>query len=51
MTYRLCKNVILKEKANGTLDIQDMSQKLDVFLLNSRITEAQYNELMALMTA
>lgn len=49
MTYRLCKTVILKEKANGTLDVQDMTQKLDVFLLNDRITEAQYNELIALM--
>ncbi len=49
MTYKLCKTVIMKEKANGTLDIQDMTQKLDVFLLNDRITESQYNELIALM--
>lgn len=49
MTYRLCKSVIEKEIAKGTLDVQDMTQKLDVFLLNNRITEAQYNELIALM--
>lgn len=50
MTYRLCKTVILKEKANGTLNVEDMMQKLDVFLLNDRITESQYDELVALMT-
>lgn len=49
-TYKLCKKVITKEKANGTLDVEEMTEKLDVFLLNDRITDEEYNELVALMT-
>lgn len=50
-TYKLCKKVIEKDKASGTLDVEEMTMKLDVFLLNDRITEDEYNELMALMAA
>lgn len=49
-TYKLCKKVIEKNKANGTLDVEDMTNKLDVFLLNDRITEEEYNELIRLMS-
>lgn len=49
-TYKLCKKVIEKNKANGTLDVEDMTNKLDVFLLNDRITEEEYNELIQLMS-
>lgn len=49
-TYKLCKKVIEKEKVNGTLNVDEMTEKLDVFLLNDRITDEEYNELVALMT-
>ena len=49
-TAKLCKKVIEKEKANGTLNVDEMTEKLDVFLLNNRITDEEYNELVALMT-
>lgn len=43
MTYNNCKKVI----ANGNYGTkEDMMVKLDVFLLNNRITESQYNELV-----
>lgn len=45
MTYNLCKRVI----QNGNYVKEDMLVKLDVFLLNDRITQEQYNELIALM--
>ncbi len=42
MTYKLCKTVI----ENKTyLSKEDMQLKLDVFLLNNRITQEEYNEL------
>jgi hypothetical protein len=48
MTYIICKQVI----ANGTYGTkEDMQIKLDVFLLNNRITQDQYNELTALLAA
>ena len=50
-TYLLCKTVIAKQKAAGTLNSDDMMVKLDVFLMNNRITSDQYNELVALMAA
>lgn len=46
MTYTLCKKII----ESGNYDKADMMNKLDVFLLNDRITDAQYNELVALMS-
>jgi len=43
MTYNNCKKVI----ANGNYGTkEDMMVKLDVFLLNNRISEDQYNELV-----
>lgn len=39
-TYTLCKKVIAN-KTYGTKE--DMLTKLDVFLLNNRITQDQYN--------
>ena len=42
-TYILCKRVI----KNGAYEsVEDMQIKLDVFLLNNRITQDQYNELI-----
>lgn len=48
MTYKLCLTVINK----GTYGTKDeMLAKLDVFLLNNRITEDEYNELVALLNS
>ena len=48
MTYKLCLTVINK----GTYDIkEEMEIKLDVFLLNERITKDEYNELLALLNS
>lgn len=48
MTYTYCKKVIESGKY-GT--VEDMTIKLDVFLLNNRITQDQYTELVGLMNA
>lgn len=46
MTYIYCKKVI----ANGAYGSkEDMLVKLDVFLLNNRLTEEQYSELINLL--
>jgi hypothetical protein len=48
MTYTYCKKVI----QNGTYGTrEDMLIKLDVFLLNDRITQEQYNELVSMLPA
>jgi len=48
MTYIFCKRVI----ENGTYGTkEEMLVKLDVFLLNNRITQEQYNELVDLLNA
>lgn len=48
MTYTYCKKVI-ENKTYGT--VEDMQLKLDVFLLNNRITQENYNELTAMLNA
>ena len=46
MIYKLCKNMI----NNGTYgSYEEMMNKLDVFYLGNRITQAQYEELVALL--
>lgn len=47
MTYAYCKKVI-ENKTYGTTE--DMQIKLDVFLLNNRITQEQYNELTGMLS-
>lgn len=48
MTYIYCKQVI----SNGTYgEKESMQIKLDVFLLNDRITQEQYDELTTLLNA
>jgi hypothetical protein len=42
-TYTLCKKVI-ENKTYSTKE--EMTLKLDVFLLNDRISQEQYNELV-----
>lgn len=46
MTYVYCKKVI-NNKTYGT--IEDIQIKLDVFLLNDRITQEEYNELSGML--
>lgn len=46
MTYIFCKKVI----ENGTYGTkEEMMLKLDVFLLNDRISQAEYEELVDLL--
>lgn len=45
MTYALCKKLILK----GNCDKDELLNKLDVFLLANRITQAQYEELSGML--
>lgn len=46
MTFTLCKKVI----QNGTYGSkEEMMVKLDVFLLNNRITQDEYNELIDML--
>lgn len=45
MTYKLIKKII----ENGSYERSSMLSKLDVFLLGERITEAQYQEIVAMM--
>lgn len=54
MTFENCKKVIENKKAKlNDEDYQtfasDMLHKLDVFLLNNRISKAQYDELVELV--
>ncbi len=43
----ICKSIIER----GNCDAEEMRDKLDVFLLANRITQEQYKELTALITA
>ena len=49
MTYTTCKKVIENQMKKGTLDVESMTAKLDVFLLADRISEEEYNELLRMM--
>lgn len=45
MTYIYCKKLI----ANRNYDKDKMQLNLDIFLLNNRITQSEYEELTALL--
>lgn len=45
-TYTLCKTIIERKTYKSK---EDMMLKLDVFLLNDRISQSQYNELVELL--
>lgn len=49
MTFEIIKRAIEVQKKKGTLDANSMMNKLDVFLLNGRIDEEQYNEIAKMM--
>lgn len=54
MTYRNCKKLIENATKKGTKTpeyIEDIQQKLDVFLLNNRLTEEEYTELVNMLTS
>lgn len=45
MLFELIKTMVTK----GIYEKEDILKKMDVFLLNSRLNEEQYNELVTLM--
>ena len=47
MTYGLCKKIIAK----GNYDKDELLNKMDIFLLNNRITQEQYNELAGMINS
>jgi len=50
MTYIVCKQLInIKEFTQEGAD--DLQNKLDVFLLNSRLTQAEYEELTTMLAS
>lgn len=52
MTYKNCKRLIEYADKNGTKTpeyVSDMKEKLDIFLLNDRITHEEYVELVAML--
>lgn len=54
MTFKTCERLITIKKAKlvgeeWTAFAEDMTNKLDVFLLNDRITDEQYNTLVSMM--
>ncbi|MGE6261058.1 hypothetical protein ACQKCU_24825 [Heyndrickxia sporothermodurans] len=48
MTYIACKTLI-ERKSYASID--DMQTKLDIFLLNDRLSQNQYNELTSQLNA
>jgi len=51
MTYTYCKKVITNTTYTTQAQKDEMQTKLDVFLLNDRISQDQYNELTSLLAA
>lgn len=47
MTYRNCKRLI----EIGRYEKEDMLNKLDIFLLNNRINQEEYEELVGMINA
>jgi len=49
MTYKICKRLIENTNYKSQEEKDDMQVKLDVFLLNNRITQEEYEELVGLL--
>lgn len=49
MTYKICKGLIENTNYKSQEEKDDMQVKLDVFLLNNRITQEEYEELINLL--
>lgn len=45
-TYRACKSMIDRQAYSSK---EDMQLKLDIFLLNNRLSQAEYDELSQLL--
>ena len=45
MTYTICRQVIERTVYASQAQKDDMQLKLDVFLLNNRLSQDEYNEL------
>lgn len=48
MTYAVCKKLI-ELKTFTQEEANDLQNKLDVFLLNDRLTQSEYNELTSML--
>lgn len=46
LTYKACKSQIERK---SYVSKEDLQQKLDIFLVNDRITQDQYTELIGLL--
>lgn len=51
LTYTNCKSVITNTTYTSQEQKEEMQAKLDVFFLNNRLSEPQYQELTALLAA
>lgn len=49
MTYKICKKAIENTNYKSQEEKDDMQLKLDVFLLNDRIAQSEYEELVGLL--
>lgn len=49
MTYKICKLTIEITNYKTQAEKDEMQVKLDVFLLNDRLTQAEYEELTQLL--
>lgn len=50
MTYKICKKLIEIKEFDESGKVE-LLEKLDIFLLNDRITQAEYEELIELLNA
>lgn len=50
MTYTVCKRLI-NNKDFTQEEVDDLQNKLDVFLLNDRINQSEYEELTSLLAS
>lgn len=48
-TYEMMKRTIERQISKGTLNKESTMTKLDLFLMNDRITADEYSELMGLI--
>lgn len=48
LTYKACKSMIERQ---SYVSKEDMQTKLDIFLLNNRLTQAEYDELSQQLAA
>lgn len=52
ITYKNCKKLVERKMANGTINaewVNNMKEKMDIFLLNNRVTESEYTELLKML--